>query len=507
MKNLILLLSLMAYLNIYAQDPDDALRTSWFTQNGTARNMAIGGAMGSLGGDLSAAHINPAGIGLFKTREFVVSPTFNFGNNKMAYRGSDSTARHNSFQSGPIGFIFGGVPKIPGSWTSFAFSISYNQVANYNNHIQYSGFNNYSSFTEKYLEELTRDGADTTAAANNYIFGSSLAYNTYLIDTISIGGQMGYKSMVPISSGVIQTNDIVSTGGFNEIAFCFAGNRGDHLFLGASLTIPFINYQRVTTYTEKDATNNPNNNFSYFTYNETYSSSGLGVGLKLGMIAKPADAWRIGFAVHTPQFIAFNDQIRSSITANTEAYAGLRTVSSDDLNKGNPGTSNYNLLTPYRIIGSLSYVLGEQEDTKNQKGFLTGDIEFVNYKGARYSAQDKSDNGLVTYYNTVNDAIKSYNKGNINVKIGGELKFDPVMARLGLAHYGSPYAQSVLKAGRTVLSGGLGYRQHGIFIDLSYAYTIIQDVQFPYRLNDLANTFAMIKGGKSNIALTFGVKF
>ena len=114
---------------------------------------------------------------------------------------------------------------------------------------------------------------------------------------------------------------------------------------------------------------------------------------------------------------------------------------------------------------------------------------------------------MVTYYNTVNDAIKSYNKGNINVKIGGELKFDPVMARLGLAHYGSPYAQSVLKAGRTVLSGGLGYRQHGIFIDLSYAYTIIQDVQFPYRLNDLANTFAMIKGGKSNIALTFGVKF
>ena len=101
----------MAYLHIYAQDPDDALRTSWFTQNATARTMAIGGAMGSLGGDLSAAHINPAGIGLFKTNEFVISPGFNFGNNKMAYRGSDSTARHNSFQSGPIGFIFGGVSK------------------------------------------------------------------------------------------------------------------------------------------------------------------------------------------------------------------------------------------------------------------------------------------------------------------------------------------------------------------------------------------------------------
>ena len=57
-----------------AQNPEDALRTAWFTQNGTARMMAIGGAMGSLGGDITANHVNPAGLGLFKTREVVITP-------------------------------------------------------------------------------------------------------------------------------------------------------------------------------------------------------------------------------------------------------------------------------------------------------------------------------------------------------------------------------------------------------------------------------------------------
>lgn len=57
-----------------AQLPDDALRYSYPFVSGTARSQAIGGAIGALGGDITAAHINPAGIGLYKTREIVLSP-------------------------------------------------------------------------------------------------------------------------------------------------------------------------------------------------------------------------------------------------------------------------------------------------------------------------------------------------------------------------------------------------------------------------------------------------
>jgi hypothetical protein len=54
-------------LVLQAQEPDDALRYAWTQPNGTARQQAIGGAMGSLGGDLSALFVNPAGLGFYKT--------------------------------------------------------------------------------------------------------------------------------------------------------------------------------------------------------------------------------------------------------------------------------------------------------------------------------------------------------------------------------------------------------------------------------------------------------
>jgi hypothetical protein len=74
-------------LSLQAQLPEDALRMTWTTPSGTARNQAIGGAMGSLGGEITATFVNPAGLGLYKTGEFVFSPGFSFLNGKGSFRG------------------------------------------------------------------------------------------------------------------------------------------------------------------------------------------------------------------------------------------------------------------------------------------------------------------------------------------------------------------------------------------------------------------------------------
>lgn len=494
-----------------AQLPEDALRTAWFSQNGTARNIAIGGVMTSLGGDISANHINPAGIGLYKTCEFVVSPGFNLLNNKFAYRGSDTSLNKNNFQYGTSGIILGGINTTGSKWVSSAFSLSVNQLASYNNHVQYSGFNNYSSFSEQYLEELIRDRADTNAALSNYIFGSSLAFRTYLIDTLSgPGGTVaGYQSLVPISTGVKQYYDVTTKGGYHEIAIGYASNMQDKFYLGGSLTIPIISYQKDFYYSEKDATNNPNNEFAYFNYHEKTKSTGWGLGLKMGIIYKPAQYWRLGFAVHTPQWINFKDEIRAWMTTNTESYAGTVSESSDNLNGNKPGTREYNLLSPWRAIASASYVIREIKDTKKQRGYISADIEYVNYRGARFGAtsSDNNDQTLKDYYSMLNNTIKEYYKSNFNFKIGGELKFDPWMFRLGFAYYGSPYADANLKANKLIPSGGVGYRNHGFFIDLGYAYTLTKDVNFPYMLNDKANTFAVQTGNRQQLMITFGIKF
>ena len=138
--------------------------------------------------------------------------------------------------------------KRKNNWTSSAFSITYTQIADYNNRISFSGKNNFSSYSEKYLEELINDNADTLSALNIYIFGSSLAFRTYLIDTIAdkSGNLIGYQSLVPISSGVNQTFDSYTSGSSNELAFGWGGNVQDKLYLGASIVMPIVNFNRST---------------------------------------------------------------------------------------------------------------------------------------------------------------------------------------------------------------------------------------------------------------------
>ncbi len=95
----------------------------------------------------------------------------------------------------------------------------------------------------------------------------------------------------------------------------------------------------------------------------------------------------------------------------------------------------------------------------------------------------------------------------MNIKVGGEVKFDPWMFRIGAGYYGSPYTDKQLKANRTTLSGGIGYRNRGMFIDLTYMYAMNNDVNFPYRLNDKPNTFATWDNRKGTIMSTIGFKF
>jgi hypothetical protein len=80
------------------------------------------------------------------------------------------------------------------------------------------------------------------------------------------------------------------------------------------------------------------------------------------------------------------------------------------------------------------------------------------------------------------------------------------MARLGFAYATTPYRQTELKANRMFISGGVGYRNKGIFIDLTYVQNMIKDVNFPYRLADKANTFATLKDNGGTVLVTVGFK-
>ena len=112
--------------------------------------------------------------------------------------------------------------------------------------------------------------------------------------------------------------------------------------------------------------------------------------------------------------------------------------------------------------------------------------------------------GAKEYYKSLNKTIDNLYKSAINVRLGGEVKFNTIMFRLGGAYYGNPYKNE--KADLVKVSGGLGYRNKGMFIDLTYIYSINKDIHYPYLLQDKSNLPAYLKNNAGNIVATIGFK-
>lgn len=515
MKKYLLLPLLFISSIIYAQVPEDAIRYSFYPQSGTARNMAVGGVMGSLGGDINATFVNPAGLGFYKTSEFVITPGFLLNNNKAKFRDTDSKSTKNVFGFGTTGLVLGHTNAY-NTRSSSAFSIAITQTASFNNEVHYKGLNNYSSFSEQFAEEFAKSGRtiDEVLSQSNspFPYTSAPALYTYLIDTVTINGikqVKGAPEYILDAGQALQQEMIKKTkGGISEVSIGFAHNSKDKWFIGGAIGVPLVSYTSNTVFTESDTSRNTGNYFNRAEYVDYFTTSGMGFNAKIGVIYRPKDYIRLGLAIHSPTWMFLTDKHYSSLYTEVENPADSFGIDSRYFTSGQPGKAEYVQSTPFKAIISASYVFREVKDVTRQRGFISADIEYVQHRGSRF----QSDNETVTddekvYYKSLNKVVKSNYKGAFNFRVGGELKFKIVMARLGFAYYSNPYKDKELKANRMLLSGGLGYRNKGFFVDLTYVHAMSKDVNFPYRLQDRANTYASLNQQRGNIVATVGVKW
>ena len=516
MNRTLLLLFILINATCFSQVPEDALRYSWYPHNGTARNMAIGGVMGSLGGDITAVFVNPAGLGFYKTGEVVLTPGILLNNNKINFRETETTEKKNAFSFGPSGVILGF--SSPGNKTSNTVSFAINQTANFNNIIHYKALNNYSSFSEQFAEEFSKSGQsidDVLYSNSNAPYTSAPALYTYLIDTVTIGNSVQVRAapenILDAGEAVQQEMRKVTGGGIYEPAIAFAQNIKEKWLWGVTLGIPIVFYKSNTTFTESDTSSNNLNGFKSFSYNDEFRRFGVGGNLKLGVIYRPKEYIRLGLAIHTPSFLTLTDTRTVNLNTQLESDSGtaeMYSVSSKTFTNDQEGKSKYFQTAPWKAIISASYVFRETEDVKKQRAFISADIEYVNHRSSRFSSNDEDPTeDEIAYYKSLNKVVKHEYRGTFNFRAGGEVKFNTIMGRLGFAYYSNPYKDKAYKGDRLLLSGGVGYRNKGFFIDLTYVYNITKDVNLPYRLEDRANTFATVKQQQGNIIGSVGFKF
>lgn len=506
-------LGLFPSLNSNSQVPEDAIRFSWQPHFGSARYMATGGVMGSLGGEVTAIFVNPAGLGMFKTREASFTPSLWMNRNESDYRDETTSSRSSHFQLGPMGLIVG-TPSRSRKHTSSAFTLGLNQTAGFGNQLQYRGLNNYSSFSESFVEEFAKSGYSigqvlTTQSPLPYTAAPALF--TYLMDTVRINGVLQVKSAPEylLDSGKAVRQDMTRTtrGGVYELALSYATNLREKWLYGVTVGIPMMNYRSDMTFREEDPTGDTANRFGYFSYNDNFRTTGAGLNLKFGVIFRPRDHFRLGLAFHTPSFMSLRDTRTTSLTTQIEQPSALYTVTSRSFTNNQPGEAEYGMTTPWKAVLSGSFVFREVRDVRRQRAFLSADVEYVRHSATRFVSQNQEPTAAEkAYYRSLNQVIKNEYKGTFNVRVGGEIKHDVFMGRLGFAYYSNPYRDEAFRGRRMMLSGGLGYRNHGIFIDLTYVQHLVRNVDLPYRLEDRLNTFAQVNSRPGQVIATVGFK-
>jgi hypothetical protein len=505
MKHLIIIIALIVVLPQFskAQTLVDAYRLSNLRINGTARAGAMGNAFGALGGDFTSLSINPAGVGIYRTNEFVFTPVLKSNNSEISLNGTTFSDSKLQISASNIGFV-GIIPLNEGNGgaVSFNYGIGYNNVLDFNQN--YFG-RSYDSQVS-YLDDIT-GYANNERLTNSYLnqnigniefrdWPTKLAWDTYLIDPAKDNSgkeiDQQYVSKLYDNETVNQLKSYSQKGGINEFVFSGGVNINHQLYFGATFGLQNVDLNQITEYSETFGDNS-------YTMGEDYTLEGTGYNFKFGAIFKPAYNLRLGAAIHTPTYYV--------LTEKRQLYANSIMVD----NNSSDGTNiyDYNFLSPWKAVVSGALVF-------KKVGLISVDAEYLDYSNMEF----KHKSGSNQEFNDLNNDIKNEFDKALNVRVGGELKVSPQFSlRGGYEYY--PNAQNQMTGNSIymqqrsldksfVYSVGLGFASNGFYSDISYRNIndkyVLDEIQPNFENHPGENNFKLTNNN-NKIMFTLGFRF
>jgi len=516
-KRLIGILMLLPHLMWAQSTSETALLFSRFNPGGSARIQAMGGVQTSLGGDYSSAFSNPAGLGMYNRSEISISPAFNTSNITADYLDNSVTKAKTNVHIPGLGFIFQTDKEGRSGFLSGAFAITMNRMNNFNQDFSYEGTNNKNSIIDYFIEDATGlDPQSFLSSGDNFNTPTGLAYNNYLIEDSTFvdpnASRFEYLSVMgtyPTKPGnpedireAFQSEDVKTTGAQNQWSFSYGANLSDKVFLGAGVGFTSLRFQSKKTYSESDFYFVLDPGFDpldNLVLEEELRISGSGINGTLGAIVRPIDMLQVGISYTSPTLYQLTDSYRATLSTqwNNFDYFGDGNRLNDVSEQSDEVLTEYDLRTPARLnIGGTVFF--------EKSGFLSADIEWVNYSGAKYTS---AVSGIS--FDSDNSKIKGLYQSTVNYRVGGEFRFSSYRARAGLSYMPDPFREEQNGIGREIisLSGGVGYRAEKFFIDFAFVYSQGNSSYRPYTVNSTESPLVTLERKNTLAIFTLGFPF
>uniref|UniRef100_UPI0032166C23 OmpP1/FadL family transporter n=1 Tax=uncultured Draconibacterium sp. TaxID=1573823 RepID=UPI0032166C23 len=494
---ILLLITLVVPFLINAQGVSDALRFSQFQVQGTARAGAMGNAFGALGGDFTSVSINPAGLGLYRSSEFAITPVSKNTKIESSYWGTKADDTDYKFTLNNISYV----STLPTFKTNEAglvsvnLGIGYNRLKDFNSNALAIGNGVDGSYMD-FIASYANDGAWSDHYEN-------LAWETYVLNKDEENDEY-WTELGDAGYGQNQRKATSTSGSIEEYSFAVGLNFNHKFYLGASYGLTDVYYREAWQIYEVDA----NGNIPFFndyTFNNKLKTYGYGHNFKFGVIYKPVNEVRLGISLQTPTFYKLTDEHTTSMQSNIDEgeNAGSYKMSSPI------NYYDYHLETPLRTTFSGAFIIAK-------KGLLSVDYELINYGSAKLRRGSDGYN-----FSDENMDISDSYKTAGNLRIGGEYRVNNAVSLRGgyqfqqtaYNSYALGSSQPNSDANLNVISGGIGYRSGSFFVDVAYKYSFINDFALPYS-NPIPGRFTYPdpkwieqKITNNDVLLTLGFRF
>ena len=564
MKKIITLaaLGLLIAAPMSAQTVYDAAKITNKDLNGTARFVGMGGAMGALGGDISTIGTNPAGIGVYRSNDAMVSFGFSSYGTESNYVGNkmNSDKMRASFDN--AGFVLSSKIGNATALRYVNFGFNYHKAKSFYKNMSMGG--NLGDYTQTdYMAAQAggiKDWSGDIYTDPEVGWLSALGYDGYLItDLIAHNGQGDVPSgYVPYMVGGKQVKnlngDLVyitpgeyggmfwggngsfrseERGGIDQYDFNISFNINDRVYLGVTVGAYAIDYSKYTFYDENyldKAGNATGQGYNLQSWNKIHGS---GFDVKFGAIIRPFEysPLKIGLAIHTPTY--YNLDYKTNARLESDVLNDLDIANESEVGSGVIGQYNvdtydilkgdmvrqFQLQTPWTYNVSLGYTIGKDLA-------LGAEYEYQDYSSIKFKDQEGYSDTF-GYENSTTSMLK----GVSTIRLGAEYKVIPQFALRAGYNYTSaifnsdaykdlPYnsIQTDTDFANTKALGnytlGIGYRGSMFYADLAYKYSSYKEDFHPF-INAymdgeqlvIGSPEAKVKNTRSQVLLTLGLRF